>query len=139
MLFHKIDNGWLTINLDVVQAYGLDNGDRCDQAVGSQCEVYAIISLNGNEEFRTSVKESKTIHNFDQAFIFDYPIPKSSKITIELWEDDAIQDDLILRTSGDINSFLQHPFRTCTLVNSYDSFVKGQNSINTYSFWQNKY
>lgn len=67
-------------------------------------------------------------------------MPKDSTIKIEIWDDDSgffgSEADLILRTMGDIDSFVKNPFRGGTVTNNKPS---GQNSINTFVFWVDEY
>lgn len=87
---------------------------------------------------KTNMEKSKVWYDVDKTFTTTR-ILKNSTISIEIWstKSDKIEfakgDDLILRTEGDVDSFLKHPLRIGT------HFDDGDNQIETMSFWQDEY
>ena len=131
--------GWFTINLGVVFAFGLSNGHFCDASM-IFCDPYVKLFIDGKLIHETSPKNDKITYNSDYQYVSE-KIKKSSEIKIQVWDEDGETDELILESIGDVNSFLNEPFR------GGDSFeidynhnkITQQNSINTYSFWEDEY
>lgn len=85
---------------------------------------------------KTQTEKNKISYDVDKTFSTG-KIKKSSIIKIEVWASKTDKNDdndkLILRTEGDIDSFLEEPLRTGTQFNN------GLNRIETMSFWQDEY
>ena len=135
--------GWLTINLGVVNAYGLSDGRECDTSLTtSVCDPYVKLFIDGKWIHDTSSEDDITTYNVDYQYVSE-KIKKSSEIKIQIWDKDWTtlwgSDELIFETIGDVNSFLNEPYRGGQLFESINSFLTIQNSINTYSFWEDEY
>lgn len=94
-----------------------------------------MLFVNDEEVLRTETVKSKESYDVDKTFT-TARIPETAPIKIEIWNsktDDANKDKLILRTKGNIESFLKQPLRVGT------KFEKKFNRIETLSFWQDEY
>lgn len=131
--------GWLTIQIVHIYAHGEADGSRCDTG-GGLCDPYIKLFLNGKNVLQTLSTEDRCCFNPNVIYTSD-KISKSSRIKIELWDDDSgflgSADDLILRTEGNIDSFLRNGVREGAVVR--DLFVSYTNSIVTISFWKDEY
>lgn len=128
-----------------MQAYGDAEKDKCDPAEAKECDPYVVLIINGEEIHRSPSKENTAIYDLNYRYVSG-KIPKNSSITVEVWDDDhftgilaifSSSDDLVLRSEGDVDDFLKNPFRTGVLTTGAQ--FNGQNSINTYSFWEDEY
>lgn len=103
------------------------------------------MTINGEQIHRSPSKTSTAIYDLNYRYVSG-KIPKNSNITVEIWDDDKFEgllawasssDDLVLHTEGDIEDFLNNPFRPGVVTTGAQ--FNGQNSINTYSFWEDEY
>ncbi|MBN2695339.1 hypothetical protein JXR93_11825 [bacterium] len=69
-----------------------------DEGESGLGELYIIIKV-GEKTFKTSFKQDKDFVNFDGEF-FETEISKDELITIELWDADAFEDDLLGEQKG---------------------------------------
>ena len=137
--------GWLTINLGHVNAHGLPGGhpneNPCDAT--SKCDPYVKLFIDDKVILETPPKDETEHFNVDFQYVSE-KIKKSSTITIEIWDKDGTiifdNDQLILKRMDNINSFLNEPFCGGEFFSSkeFTNFMY-QNSINTYSFWEDEY
>ena len=124
-------------------AYGESDGTRCDSETTSPCDSYVKLFVNGAFIVQTPTIANTLTYDVNYRYMSE-KIAKSSKIVVEVWDDDdptgvfGSPDDLILRSEGSIDNFLDYPFRDGPNVN-LASEIDGQNSINTYTFWQDEY
>lgn len=125
--------------MGVVHAFGDINGNSCDATKQLHCDIYVKLFINDELIYRSPKKEDSLMYDIKYQYISKL-IPKTSIIRIDVWDSDSglfgSEDDLILRTQGDVNSFLQNPFRTGTTTKN--ASPNGQNSINTFVFWKDE-
>lgn len=119
-----------------LHAYGLIDGSSCD-IVLSLCDPYVKLYIDDVQVLQTAAQEDLCCYNVDTRFV-SKKISKSSKIRIEVWDDDSgflgSPDDLILQTEGDIDSFRDEPVRHgSTFMGQYTT------SIEMTLTWQDEY
>lgn len=128
-----------------MQAYGEADKSQCDLAEAKECDPYIKFFVNDEKIYQSPSRENIAIYDLNYRYVSGR-IPKSSTIKIEIWDDDqqtgvlsvfSSNDDLVLRTEGNIEDFLNNPFRAG--VTTTGAQFNGQNSINTYSFWESEY
>lgn len=89
--------------------------------------------VDGEQVMKTHTEKDEYTYDVDKAFTTG-KIKKTSTIKIEVWRPKAHGDDkLILRSEGDVESFLKEPLRKGT------HFDMGDNGIETISFWEDDY
>lgn len=121
------------MNLLNVYTYGKANGKTCKFFETLGCNSYVKLSVNGEEKMRTHETKGEHSYDVDKTFI-SAKIPKKSTIKLEVWRPKSGgEDKLILRTEGDVDSFLKEPLRKGT------HFDHGDNRIETISFWEDAY
>lgn len=129
-----------------MHAYGkIDGKTSCDDS-SDECDTYVKFILNNATVNRSETHERTAIHDVNYRYVSD-KIPKTSTIKIQVYDDDSvriftfankfIEDDLLLETEGTIDSFLKNPFRSGAIMKKTQ--LNGQNSINTYVFWEDEY
>lgn len=103
---------------------------RCGLIINSNCEVFAKISINGKEEFRTAIK---TVDETNWGTFYEEfnskKIRKSEQIKVELMADNISNDDkLLIRQQLDI-------------VNIVGKFgiSANANSVSMITTWQDEY
>lgn len=128
-----------------MQAYGEADKSQCDLAEAKECDPYVKFFVNDEKIHQSLSRENIAIYDLNYRYVSG-KILKNSTIKIEIWDDDqqtgllvwaSSNDDLVLRTEGDIENFLSNPFRAG--VTTTGAQFNGQNSINTYSFWEDEY
>lgn len=128
-----------------MQAYGDILKDKCDPAEAKECDPYVKLIINDEQILRSPSKTNTAIYDLKYRYVSG-KIPKNSRISLEVWDDDKFEgilapfsssDDLVLETHGDIDDFLKNPFRPGVITTGAQ--FNGQNSINTYSFWEDEY
>lgn len=122
-----------------LHAFGDIKGNECE-SIGDDCDPYVKLFINDQLIHKTATVENTLTFDVNHDFISQL-IPNTSVITIEIWDDDSgflgSADDLVLRTNGDVSDFLKNPFRGGTITTN--ASPNGQNSINTFVFWQDEY
>lgn len=95
----------------------------CDPGAGSSklCDIYVKLYINN-----VMVKQSKTVDNtamYDAELTYrSGKINKSSKIKIELWDnDDPVKHSRVFDTEGNISSFILEPIRCTYRANIYNT------------------
>lgn len=124
--------GWLTIKIKRVHAFMKSTGSTCD--VISSCDPYVKLFINGVHIKETEVRNNANVFNA-KLFYESEKIPKTSNITIQVWDADYSpfdKDDLIQEANGDFDSFLKEPIRKGATNN------KKQNFIETVTFWRDE-
>lgn len=85
---------------------------------------------------KTPKETDKFVTNVNRTFT-SVKIPKNSSIRLEIWDAKSgffeKKDELILRSEGDIDSFLNEPIRKGVYV------LGDLNRIETMSFWIDEY
>lgn len=128
-----------------MQAYGDADRDKCDPAEAKECDPYVKLIINDEEILRSPSRTNIAIYDLNYRYVSG-KIPRNSNITVEIWDDDQFtgflafassSDDLVLRSEGNIDDFLNNPFRTGVVTTGAQ--FNGQNSISTYSFWEDEY
>lgn len=128
-----------------VQAYGDSDKKNCDPAEAKECDPYVKLFINGELIHRSPSRTNTAIYDINYRYVSG-KIPRNSNITVEVWDDDKFEgwlawasstDDLVLHSEGDIDDFLNNPFRTGVVTKG--SQFNGQNSLSTYSFWEDEY
>lgn len=126
----------MTIKLGSLRAFGGVDGSTCDTAATNQCDPYVKLFINGENVRTSGARANNCCHDVDVTYT-SKKIKKSSTIMIEVWDDDSgflgSADDLILRSSGDVDSFLNEPIRLGAIIYNL------QNQLETVSFWQDEY
>lgn len=121
--------------MGILHAYGNTNGAACD-TFGGYCDPFVKFFVNDQLIYKSSSRADTPSFDVDYHYTSDR-IPKTSTIRIEIWDDDSgffgSESDLVLRTEGDVISFVNNPFRGGATSPS------GQNSINTFVFWEDEY
>lgn len=116
--------------------YGEENGKPCKLNPSLGCDPYVILYINDKEVLRTSKETDKFVTNANKTFA-SVKIPKESIIKIEIWDAKSgffeSQDALILKSEGDVASFLNEPIRKGVHV------WGDLNKIETLSFWVDEY
>lgn len=120
--------GWVQINFGWLRAYGLIDGSRCDIALTNSCDPYVMLFIDDVLVLKTEVQENSCCYNVDTKFV-SKKIPKTSKIRIEVWDDDSggifsSPDDLIIQAEGDIDSFKDEPVRHGSTFLGYTSTIE---------------
>lgn len=104
-----------------------------------------ILIINGEQIHRSPSRTNTAIYDINYRYVSG-KIPRNSNITVEVWDDDKFEgilsifsssDDLVLHSEGDIDDFLNNPFRTGVVTTGAQ--FNGQNSLSTYSFWEDEY
>lgn len=125
--------------MGILHAYGDDDGAACE-AIGDSCDPFLKFFVNDNLIYKSETRANTLTFDVNYHYTSEL-IPKTSTIKIEIWDDDSgflgSESDLVLRTVGDISSFVQNPFRGGTTVTK--TSPSGQNSINTLVFWEDEY
>lgn len=123
----------------MLHAYGDDDGNACD-SFGGLCDPFVKFFVNDQLIYKSSSRQDTISYDVNYHYTSEL-IPKTSTIRIDIWDDDSgflgSEADLVLRTVGDVTSFVENPFRggtTCTKRSP-----SGQNSINTIVFWEDEY
>lgn len=94
-----------------------------------RCDIYVKVFVNETEILKTDFENNKNFVRVNRGFqskdVSKGPISKSTKIKIQIWDDNFSSDDLLQETDGDIDSYLNEPLR------------KGfrSNKIETSSIW----
>lgn len=118
-----------------VYTFGKANGKSCQFLDTFGCNSYIRLFINEEEVMKTEMEKGKTSYNVDKTFT-STRIPKTSTIKIEIWRSKSLahhHEKIILRTEGNVESFLKQPIR------SGAHFEHGDNRIETMSFWQDDY
>lgn len=129
-----------------MQAYGDIDKKSCDPAEAKECDPYVKLFINGEEVHRSDSRTNIAIYDLNYRYVSG-KIPRNSKIKVEIWDDDlftewflkpfSTDDDLVLQSEGDVDDFLNNPFRAGVITTGAQ--FNGQNSISTYSFWEDEY
>lgn len=128
-----VGSGWLTIFIQNVFTYGKANGKACKVLETFGCNSYVVLFVNGDQVMKTHTEKDEYTYDVDKTFTTG-KISKKSKITIEVWRPKTLgHDKLIMRTEGDVDSYLKEPLR----VGAH--FAHGDNRIETMSFWKDEY
>lgn len=96
---------------------------------------FVKLFVNGKQVKESPKRKDKILHDVDITFE-TAKIPKNSIIKLEIWDAANvlwIWDKLIFTTEGDIESFLNEPYRIS--FREYDDI----HSLETMSFWLNEY
>lgn len=126
--------GWLTIKLKELRAVTKWDGYKCDFAVYNPCDPFVQLFIDGEMLFDTPVRLDNCCYNVDMTYTSN-KISKRSWIKIEVRDADYGSPDLVLRTEGDVDSFLRRGHRSVEL--KYNKLKS--NFIQTISFWQDEY
>lgn len=128
--------GWLRMKIRRVIASGEADGSSCETNSNMECDPYLILYIDDEEVIRTPTREDTT--HFDANV--DYAskkILKTANIKIEVWDDDSgflgSPDDLIMRTEGNVESFLNNGIREGAKIASL------VNRIETISVWKDDF
>lgn len=129
--------GWLTINLLNAHFYGVIDEKDSSVQLPPGCNPFVKLFVNGEKVKESPKRKDKILHDVDITFETT-KIPKNSTIKLEIWDASSIlwvwaSDELIFSTEGDIESFLDEPFRKGIREFEY------LDSIETMSFWINEY
>lgn len=133
----QLGSGWLTISIRKVVAVESASGAHCDSH-NNLCDPYVKLLINDKEVYKTRAKLNRHVFDDNVRFVSEI-IPKSSKIKIEVWDDDSqeflywSEDDLIQREEGDIESFIKAPIR----YGAHNSDLR--NSLEVAVFWRDEY
>lgn len=115
--------GWLTITFKEATAATHATGSSCD--VFTPCDPYIKLFINDIEVYRTRIIYDQEYVYFDETYSSE-KISKKSKITIEMWDWDAVSShDSILAWNTNIRELLRTPTK-----HGY-----GENKIVTKSSW----
>lgn len=128
--------GWFSIHLLNAYTYGEESGKTCKFNPSYGCSPYFILYINGDVVIKTPNEVDKFITHVDESFI-SAKIKKTSIIKVEIWDASSAfweTDKLILRSEGDVDSFLNKPHRTGVYAH-----MGGVNAIETMSFWEDDY
>lgn len=110
-------------------------GKTCKRNPSYGCDPYVILYINDEAVIKTKKQVDKFMSSVDKTFM-SAKIPKTSTIKIEIWDASSgfwESDTLIMRTEGDVNSFLNEPLRRG--IYAYGDV----NAIETMSFWTDEY
>lgn len=111
------------------------NEKTCKLNPSRGCDPFVILYVNDKEVLRTSKEIDQFVTNVNKTFT-SIKIPKTSTIRIEIWDARSgyfEKDMLILKSEGDVNSFLSEPIRRGVYV------LGDLNRIETLSFWIDEY
>lgn len=126
----------MTIQIKNIRAYGSADGSSCDISATSLCDPYVKLFINDEKVIQTDAQQNICCFNVNATYQ-SIKIPKASTIKIEVWDDDSgffgTDDDLVLRTEGDVNSFMNAPIRDGAVFSTH------RNSIETISIWQDEW
>lgn len=121
--------------MQTVFTYGEADGSTCKLFAPLGCDSYIKLFVNSKELFKSPTTKNAFVYDADITYTTGR-ISKNSTIEIEIrdasaafWEYDA----LILKTKGNVDSFLNEPLRAGAEINHR------QNSIETVSFWQDEH
>lgn len=128
--------GWLTFKIEKVQVPLEVDGSRCDDSFVGECDTYFKIKVNGAEIMNTR-GTANTQSEFEANIMWESKrIPKNSSIEVQVWDKDerifSGNDDLLLETNGDIDSYLKNPIRKGAEFKDYNNYA---NFIETAAFW----
>lgn len=118
-----------------VFTYGEADGSSCKFYSRFGCNSYIKLFVDDDELFRSSTMKDKFVYDADITFTTGR-ISKDSTIKIEIWDESSAfweLDRLILKTDGNVESFLKQPLREGVMVGDK------RNAIETVSFWQDEY
>lgn len=127
--------GWFSIHILNAYTYGEVNGKTCKWNPSHGCDPYFILYINDKEVLKTAKKVDKFFSEVDKTFT-SAKIARNSIIKLEIWDASSgfwEKDALILRSEGDVDSFLNEPLRNGIYV------LGGVNAIETISFWADDY
>lgn len=137
-MYSRTGEGYLTIKLGILNAMGTNDGAACDYA-GGECDPFVKVLINGNLVNQTDVKQGQTVVDLNYEHTTGL-IPFTSKIRIEVYDSDpADTQELILEAEGDVQSFLDNPFRLSEKPIATNGYMHMRNTIQTYVFWEDKY
>lgn len=140
--------GWLTIKLKSVRAYTKWDNSQCDPVKqvrdNFDCDPFVELFIDGESQLRTSTRDDTCCYDDLNVHFTSKKISKSATIKIEVWDDDNtfagdLPPELILRTEGNVDSFLNKGYRGVNGTAKYKGAVNLGNSIDTISFWQDEY
>lgn len=77
---------------------------RCDAL--SECDSYIKVLVNGDEKtsFRTYTHTEEPEPLVTDVFLSD-KVPIDAKVTVEMWDEDVLEDDLLLSKTFNIDEF----------------------------------
>lgn len=106
-----------------------NNCDNCFLCY-NPCDPYLKVKIDGVSKFRTDTMWDNNSPYFEATYVSER-ISKDSKITIEMWDDDAGD------TSDDLMSRWGH-LRIDRLTSTEQSLIDRENKIRIYSTWESE-
>lgn len=120
----------------VVSAFGTIDGGWCDKTKDDACDTLIRLYIDDNFMDVTSVVDDTYVYDAEYQFI-STEIKRSSIIKIEVWDQDNNGEELVLRTEGSIDNFIENPYRSGDKLSS--GLIHEHNSINTYVIWEDEF